>query len=107
MTLDMVLKRHQEKFEKEDRVEIRGTQNNNLFKVDFNVSLKILISDNFKNFFQLVGPDVFSLLLENTILLTKEHNFYIQLNQKSLANLMEKKKPEAKKTNQNSYKSIS
>lgn len=95
-TLREVLESHVQKVEKEDRLEVKGLQENPLVKINFNVSIQIFLSDDFHSLFERLGSQVFGRLLLEVTLLMKEDKFYIQLNNKTLLQFLDKKKLESK-----------
>lgn len=78
--LSYIIKTHLEENSKKDLVEIKGIENNSLHANNFNISLKILMSDNFEILKQKVGEEIFKIFLKDTCLLIKENNFFIQVN---------------------------
>ena len=79
-TLNKIIRSHLERNCKKDLVEVKGIENNSLHANNFNISLKLLLSDNFDLLKQKTGEEIFRIFLEETCFLIKENNFYIQIN---------------------------
>ena len=93
-TLEQILSNHVNSNAKTDRVEIKGLASTSMMKVNFNVSMKEFLSDNFQFLMKQVGSHIIEHLINLTIILIKRDKFYIQLNRNSLSSYFEvKNKP--------------